>query len=850
MIAIDGFMHFRPEASPRFLPLHAVAAACGVLLAHMGAQAQTSTPAQGTLQAVTVISTMPLPGLEQMPEEVPAAVQTATAQDMAGAQSVDLSDFMRQRMGSVHVNENQGNPMQADLSYRGYTASPLLGTPQGLSVYMDGMRMNQPFGDVVSWDLIPLSAIRSVTLMPGSNPVFGLNTLGGAVVLQTKDGRSDPGSVLESGAGSSGRRQLQLTHGARLANDAHLFATANFWSEDGWRQDSKSRLGQFFGKWGGRESRTDWSLSVAAANNRLMGNGLQEARLLQGDYRSVYTKPDITENRSLMLNLGLTHRAGEHALWSGNVYWRKIRTSTFNGDVNEDALDQSVYQPNTDERDALAAAGYWGYPVSGANAANTPFPMWRCIANVLLNDEPAEKCNGLITTTASRQSQHGFNLQSTHLSEGGHAAGAWRNQWVWGLGHDMQRTSFRQGTQLGYLNPDRSITGLNAHGDGVTGGTVDGQAYDTRVDLQGRTHTWSVYTSNTLSLAERWHITAAARYNQTRVRNHDQILPGGGPGSLDGDHRFSRLNPALGLSWVASPQLNAYAGYSQASRTPTAIELGCADPNNPCKLPNAMAGDPPLKQVLTQSWEAGVRGKWGAAGRWSAGMFHADNRDDILFVSNSATGYGYFRNFGKTLRKGIEMSLESTGTAWSWGAHLTLQSATFRSPETLNGASNSSNDAASPGLEGNIAVQPGHHIPQIPSRIFKAWLGYRHDARWSGSLTLNAIGGSYARGNENNQHQADGVYHLGGGRNPGYATLDLATRYAATQRTSVLMNVKNLFNRRYTTSAQLGANAFTADGRFVARPFAAVAGEYPLVHSTFYAPGAPRSVWLGLRIEM
>ena len=83
----------------------------------------------------------------------------------------------------------QSNPFQADINYRGYTASPLLGTPQGLSVYMDGVRLNQPFGDVVSWDLIPRLAIASTTLMPGSNPLFGLNTLGGALAIQTKDGR-------------------------------------------------------------------------------------------------------------------------------------------------------------------------------------------------------------------------------------------------------------------------------------------------------------------------------------------------------------------------------------------------------------------------------------------------------------------------------------------------------------------------------------------------------------------------------------------------------------------------------------------------------------------------------------
>ena len=115
---------------------------------------------------------------------MPAPVQTATQLEIARSGALDLADFMNRQFNGVHLNEMQGNPFQPDLNYRGYTASPLLGTPQGVSVYMDGVRQNQPFGDVVSWDLIPRNAISEVTLMPGSNPVFGLNTLGGALSIQ------------------------------------------------------------------------------------------------------------------------------------------------------------------------------------------------------------------------------------------------------------------------------------------------------------------------------------------------------------------------------------------------------------------------------------------------------------------------------------------------------------------------------------------------------------------------------------------------------------------------------------------------------------------------------------------
>ena len=159
----------------------------------VGLQAQTATQTPPPPPAlpqpvftVTVIEAAPLPGVDLPIEKIPAPVQTATSEAIERSGALDLSDFLNRRFNGVYVNEIQSNPFQPDVNYRGYTASPLLGTPQGLSVYMDGVRLNQPFGDVVSWDLIPRLAISSTTLMPGSNPLFGLNTLGGALSIQTK----------------------------------------------------------------------------------------------------------------------------------------------------------------------------------------------------------------------------------------------------------------------------------------------------------------------------------------------------------------------------------------------------------------------------------------------------------------------------------------------------------------------------------------------------------------------------------------------------------------------------------------------------------------------------------------
>src|SRR5204863_9672467 len=124
-----------------------------------------------------------------------------------------LAEFLQNNPTSVTGNAAQGNPYQPDISFRGFTASPLVGVPQGLSVFQDGVRMNEPFGDVVNWDLLPQSAIASIQLLPGSNPLFGLNTLGGALAIYTKSGSAYPGTSVELSGGSFGRRTLQLEHG-------------------------------------------------------------------------------------------------------------------------------------------------------------------------------------------------------------------------------------------------------------------------------------------------------------------------------------------------------------------------------------------------------------------------------------------------------------------------------------------------------------------------------------------------------------------------------------------------------------------------------------------------------------
>jgi len=795
--------------------------------------------------SITVVGTTPLSGVGVAPGQLPVTVQSAAALDLERTGATNLSDFLNRRLNGVFVNEIQGNPFQPDVNYRGYTASPLLGTPQGLSVYLDGVRMNEPFGDVVSWDLIPRVAIAEVTLMPGSNPLFGLNTLGGALAVDTKSGRTHPGTSLQISGGSFGRRVTELEHGGANAKGLDWYLAGNLFFEDGWRQASPSNVRQVFSRLGWKGERTTLGISTSYASNLLNGNGLQELRLLQRDYRSAYTLHDATSHRAPWVNLTGRHSVTDKLSVYGKVYFRSVDTKTFNGDINEESLDQSVYQPNAAERVALAAAGFTGVPTSGATAANTPFPFLRCLGNVLLRDEPAEKCNGLINRGQSNQKNYGATGQLSWLG----ALAGYRHQITAGAAWDASSLGFRQTSELGYLNPNRTVTGTGAFGDGVTGGDVDGEPYDVRVILDGRIQTGSLYLTDTMSFGA-LTLTASGRFNRTVVNNFDRILPSG-PGSLSGRHHFARFNPAVGGAYQLGSGVTTYFNYSEGSRAPTAIELGCADPENPCKLPNAMAGDPPLFQVVTRTFEAGLRG--GGAERrvrWNLGWFHADNRNDILFIASPQSGYGYFKNFGRTQRKGVEGGV--TGKVHqrvTLGANYTFLNASFESQEQVLGESNSSNDGAARGLDGLINVRPGNRIPLSPQHTGKAFAQVQATKRLSADLDFIAVSSAYARGNENNLHQADGTFYVGPGRSAGYGVLNGGARFAWHRRVELFLQATNLLNLRYYSAAQLGPAGFTPQGNFVARPFPAVSGDFPLVRSTFFAPGAPRAAWAGMRFR-
>jgi iron complex outermembrane recepter protein len=279
-----------------------------------------------------VVITAPLPGSDLPLNEVPANVQRVTASQFGNGKSRDLSDALNQYVGSVNSNDTQANPFQPDINFRGFTASPILGTPQGVSVFLDGVRVNEAFADALNWDLIPEVALASVEVVPGSNPVFGLNTLGGAIVLTTKRGFDDPGAGAQVRSGSFDRHVLEWDaggHGARL----DYFVAGTVFDEQGWGAHNPSRVQQGFAKVGYRDAGTDVTLALTVADSHLAGNQTLPRSLL-ADPTQAYTWPDVQQNRMVFLDLNARQRLSEHWTLSGNLYYRQVRTGVRNSNVN------------------------------------------------------------------------------------------------------------------------------------------------------------------------------------------------------------------------------------------------------------------------------------------------------------------------------------------------------------------------------------------------------------------------------------------------------------------------------------------------------------------------------------
>lgn len=793
------------------LPATFLAAAA---MAQTGATPPLPDSMPQNIPSIDVIGVTPLPGLGSPINEVPAAVQTLSGDDLWRQHTLNMEDYLNRNLNGVNVNAIQSNPFQLDVTYHGFRASPLLGAPVGLSVYQDGVRVNEAFGNTVNWDLIPESSIATTTLISGSNPAFGLNTLGGAISVRTQDGRGAPGTSMQFLGGSFGRGDAQGQTGGTFGNfadgDFDYFLTGNYFHEDGWRDDSPSLVRQLFGKVGWQNGTDALHLSYNWANNDLIGNGVVPLAMYARDHQAIYTSPDQTENRLHFLNLTASHSFTDTLLLSGNVYYRDLMTRTLNGDDNDDFDGEAC---ENDVPGGLAG-DFSGAADLGGIAA--------CAHGVDRRSRIHQRAFG-----------SGWELTASHTLLG------MRNQGVVGIEFSSTLNAFGQAQQYRNLSEARATIPLDNPFNPVL--DING--------LAGQSLIYGAYVTDTLSPTDWLHLIASARYNRNKEKLNGHTFDADDPTTPEAmtiDHGFNRLNPALGFTLTPTRTLTFYADYNEGSRSPSLIELGCADPDKPCGMPNNFASDPELKQVVSRTFEVGARGSFaGQLLGWDVNLYHTRNSNDIQFVQKNTTE-GYFDNIGTTRHQGFDLGLHGRIQHLTWRAGYSFIDATYRSSFSMNAGGNSS--CVGPDDDTCfITVNSGNRMTLIPRHTGRIALGYAVTAKWNVGVNLLMASGQFLTGNENNANHAGGTTGYGGdvlgsGRSGGYTIVNLDTDYRVAPNVELFMHVINLLDRKYATGGFLTDNAFDASGNWQN-------DADDRTNENFIAPGPPIAAWIGVRVR-
>jgi len=771
----------------QILPGAVVALALSSVLAAAQDEAAGSSPTELTLPPVEVVGATPLLGSGVDRNKVPAETHVLTDQDISRNGYPQALRALNEDVPGVTLDAAAGNPFQPNLIYHGFLASPLQGNPQGLAVYLNGARFNQPFGDTVNWDLIPDLAIDRMDLV-GSNPVFGLNALGGALSVRMKNGFSYQGGELDLLGGSLAHYQGNLQYGVQRDNVAAYVAATGL-HEGGWRDLQSSNLGNFYGDLGWRGNGGEVHINVTAAQTRLNGPGTAPVELLGVDPRAQFTAPNLITNQYAQVNLNGSYDINDTTSLQGLAYYTYLQQKVINGNVAD-------LSPCSD------APGFLCLPsgVFATNLAGNPIPDF-------LNGGPYSDLDQQSTNTNG----YGASIQVTNRNEVLDRP----NQLIAGFSFDGAQTLFAASTQIGGLSlSDRVFVG-----SGTTIDQADGSIAPVRLGVSDAYY--GAFFTDTLDVTPQLSANVSGRYNLALIDISDRL-----GSALTGNHTFSRFNPAGGLTYKIFPGLTAYASYADANRAPTPAELSCASAASPCSLANFFTGDPSLQQVVSHTIEAGLRGQLqpfeGATVSANAAYYRSTLNNDILFVNSPIQGRAFFQNVGTTLRQGTDVSLSlKTDRLLAWIAYSYID-ATFQTGFTASSNNNPGADA-----NGNIQVQPGNHLPGIPSNLWKLGVDYKVTDAWTVGGTGVAASGQFMFGDEANLTS----------KTPAYFVLNLHTSYQLTPNLQLFGLIENAFNTAYYTFGTFSptSSVFIAQAPGAANPRS-------------YSPAAPIAGTVGIRV--
>ena len=749
------------------------------------------------IEKISVIGQTPLSSNISTDANIIGSAQFISTKDITRAQATSLADHMRNQLVSVNISDVQNNPFQPDVQYRGFTASPLLGLPQGISVYLNGVRFNEPFGDTVNWDLIPLAALDSVALYSGSNPAFGQNTLGGALSLKTKNGFSYTDTEADVLFGSFGQQQYTVQSGGNNGNWGYYFI-ANSYKEDGWRDFSQSELKQTLASFSYQDDRNYVELLLAANDNEMTGNGAAPEELMAIEGReAVYTHPDRTKNDYQLISISSDSVINDNLSVQANAYYRQNEINSLNGDDSDyeecDFGGETLCEEDEDDG-SLERVEFVGFEEDAL------------FSDIAPHIDPDE-VDGTLNDGATDNTSYGFATQLIHVT----SFDNFEQEFIFGLGMDKADINFQSNTQFGILNNDSAEDDRSVSPTGF----FDAES---QVRLDVTTEQQYFYASYSMAFNYGLTLNIAGRYNNSHIIMNDLIDDG--EGSLDGNHKFNRFNPAVGLDYKINNEFSAKLSYSESSRVPSPAELSCADEDDPCKLPNGFVADPPLEQVVAKTIEASLQYNTNSVSA-IATVFSTKTVDDIIFQqAGSTSSEGYFVNIDKVQRQGVELAYSVAFEDVTVGSSYNYLKATFESPFVSFSPMNP--------LGADRQVNPGDIIPGQPQHQFKLHADWQINEKLSLGTELIYASDSYYRGDEANENKKISSYSL----------VNAYFAYQVTQQLTLSAKVDNVFDHQYETFGTYG------EADEVLEDF------YPDVEEPYFVgPSRPRSFSVGVNYK-
>jgi iron complex outermembrane recepter protein len=758
-----------------------------------------SSPVALVMPQVEVVGLTPVLGTTVPLDQVPSNVQTLTAPQLENYHPWSLPEALDNNLGSVSLSDTEGNPFETNLNFHGYTASPVLGTPQGLAIYQNGTRINEPFGDVVYWDFVPLFAIEKLQLIPGSNPVFGLNALGGAVTLQMKNGFDFQGLSTGLSAGSFDRQQAITQYGVQKG-DVAFYTGLMAANDGGWRYYSPSQVFQSFSDLEVRRGNLDLGLSFTFANNHLAANAADPEQPLEISRQAAFAIPDTSHDHLAFLQGRGDYQATSALSFQGTWYFRNDEIYILNGAASGfGACEQPAHDP--------------------AQLCNNPGPGEEPLQQFEGPPIPASiGGTGIIPVEDTQTTGYGGSLQTT-LHD---TLFRLKNVAILGTSVDDGVSRFTSENELGdlvYLSP-YPAGGTTTTPDGLL---VGGPTFNVRLDADNQYY--GIYGNDTLSLTPKLSATFAARLNIADLRLTDLL-----GNSLTGNDQYSHFNPSAGLAYKVNDGLDLYGNFSVSNRIPTPAELSCANPVLPCRFALSFVSDPPLQQVVAHTIEFGARGHAASlvAGDslsldWSADAYGAKNQNDIVFVtSGPLLGQGYFANAGTTQRVGADLSLKARWRKFDFHIGYGFVLPTFQSnllfPSPLNPGANPA---------GFIPVTPGDRLPNIPVNSAKIDVRYHVTDAWSTDVEAVVASNVYLEGDEGNLQKPV----------PGYVVFNAETSYQLSPHAELYVQLENIMNNKYAASGIYGDP--TGNGAFP-----------QFTNPRFLTPAQPFGFWVGLRARL